>query len=111
MILILTAVYSAYCLHTNINEPTISINSANFPKKLSFASVIQNLGTNSGLYDSMLIEGWLIVATIGVWWACLFVMINVKIKHERMVDDQTVTAADFSLMIENVPINYTKEQL
>ena len=89
----------------------MGLNSSNFPKKISFASIIQNLNSNTSLYDSMLIEGWLVVGTVVVWWVCLFVMINAKIKHERMVDDETITAADFSLMIENVPIMYSKEDL
>lgn len=28
-----------------------------------------------------------------------------------MIDDATVTAADFSIMIENIPISFTKEKL
>lgn len=28
-----------------------------------------------------------------------------------MVDDETITAADFSIMIENIPISFTKEKL
>ena len=28
-----------------------------------------------------------------------------------MIDDETVTAADFGVMVENIPIQYTKTQL
>jgi len=28
-----------------------------------------------------------------------------------MIDDETITAADFSIMIENIPIYFTKEML
>ncbi len=111
LLLFLGIIYSGYAQYINIIEPSSTLDSTNFPKKLSFASVVQNLNTNSSLYDSMLIEGWLSVGTVFAWWMCLFVMINAKIKHERMVDDGTITAADFSLMIENVPIMYSKEDL
>jgi ABC-type Co2+ transport system permease subunit len=54
------------------------------------------------------VEGWLIVATVVTWWVGMFIMKYIQIKEERMIDEKTVTAADFSIMFENVPVSYTK---
>jgi ABC-type Co2+ transport system permease subunit len=54
------------------------------------------------------VEGWLIVATVVTWWVGMFIMKHIQIKDERMIDEKTVTAADFSIMFENVPVFYTK---
>jgi hypothetical protein len=44
-------------------------------------------------------EGWLVVTTVVVWWVVLWIVKTYTIKYERMVDDETITAADFSVMI------------
>lgn len=59
----------------------------------------------------MAIAEWLVVATVIVWWIVLWVVKTCVIKYEKMVDDETITAADFSVMIENIPIACTKEEL
>jgi hypothetical protein len=47
LLAVLTVVYSGYALYVNITEPSSTISVNNFPKKMSFASTIQNLNTNS----------------------------------------------------------------
>jgi hypothetical protein len=56
----------------------------------------------------MNIEGWLIVATVIIWEISMFVMKCLQIRYESMIDQATITAADFSIMIENIPISYTR---
>lgn len=53
-------------------------------------------------------EGWLLVGVIGLWMVTLFLINKAEIKGKRLVDSNTITAADFSLMIENIPFQYTK---
>jgi uncharacterized membrane protein len=74
LMIMLATIYSGYTLFVNVLEPSSQLSFDNFPKKLSFASTVQNLATNSGLYNSLLIEGWLIVATIIIWWIGLLIM-------------------------------------
>jgi hypothetical protein len=111
LLIMLAAFYSSYALYINITEPSSSFSSSNPIKKLSFASTVQNLTTNTSLYDSMLKEGWLVAAGVLVWWGALFIMKRMAIKQERMVDDDTITAADFSIMLEHLPVSATKESL
>ena len=108
LLFLLGCFYSSYTLYTNINEPSYSIAFENHVKKLSFASTIQNLTTNYSLYDAMFIEGWLITGGVCLWWVMLFIMKKAALKQERMVDDETVTAADFSIMLQHIPLTLTK---
>ena len=111
LLFLLACFYCSYALFVNINEPSSTIDYDNFINKMSIASTIQNLGTNPSLYNAMFIEGWLVVGGVALWWLALFIMKKATLKHERMVDDQTITAADFSIMLEHIPVTFTKESL
>ena len=108
LLVLLAAMYCGYSLSANINETSTTLDSSNFPKKLSFASIVQNLNKNNSLYDTMQTEGWLIFGTVGLWWLAIFVIRYYEIKQERLVDDTTITAADFSIMFEHVPVTYQR---
>jgi hypothetical protein len=111
LLVILIVIYSSYALYVDITEPSSALSLDNYPKKLSFASTIQNLVANNGLYDSMLLEGWLVAGIVLLWWISLFIMKRTALKQERMVDDETITAADFSIMLQHIPVTLTKESL
>ena len=78
---------------------------------MSMASTLQNLNTNSSLNDALLIQGWLIVGGVCLWWLVLFLMKRKTIQQEKMVDDATITAADFAIIMEHIPANTTQEYL
>jgi hypothetical protein len=111
LLVLLGGFYCSYALYTNISEPSSALSLDNFIRKLSFASTLQNLVVNAALYDAMLMEGWLVAAGVLLWWVALFFMKRTAIRQERMVDDETVTAADFSIMLEHVPVTLTKGAL
>lgn len=50
----------------------------------------------------------MLVGVIGLWMVSLFLINKAEIKGKRLVDSNTITAADFSVMIENLPYEYTK---
>jgi hypothetical protein len=108
---LLICFYCSYTLHINLNESTPSPTPTNYVKKMSMASTLQNLNTNSSLNDALLIQGWLIVGGVCLWWLVLFLMKRKTIQQEKMVDDATITAADFAIIMEHIPANTTQEYL
>jgi hypothetical protein len=111
LLLILGVVYSGYSLYANITEPSSTLTTSNFALKLSYIPIIQNYTTNSSLSGVVLLQGYLLVAVLLTWMVSLFVINYYEISNKRMVDNNTVTAADFSIMLENVPYEMTREQM
>jgi len=46
-----------------------------------------------------------------VWWFGRLVSECVSQKYLRIVDQASLSASDFSIMLENVPIHFSKERL
>ena len=80
----------------------------NFPIKLSYTPIILNIASNTSLEKVITIESWLLIGVVVIWMICLFFINFSEIKNKRMVDNNTITAADFSIMIENIPYDITK---
>lgn len=101
--MVLGIIYSGYALYVNITEPSSVLSFSNLPLKISYASILLHFSGDDSLTTALLIEGWLLVGVVFVWMICLFVINWSEIRNKRMVDNSTITAADFSVMIENVP--------
>lgn len=46
-----------------------------------------------------------------MWFVIFFVLKYVEKKEERLLDRKTISASDFTIMMENVPRDVTKEEL
>jgi len=106
--LILGIVFSGYSLYVNISEPTESLTLDNLPTKLSYGSVILYFVSNTDIEFSVLVEAWLVVGVVVVWVIVLSYMNVQDIKIEEMIDLKTITASDFTVMIENIPYSMTQ---
>lgn len=53
----------------------------------------------------------MVAGLVLIWWMGLFIMKRTALRQERMVDNETITAADFSIMFHHIPITLTKEVL
>lgn len=69
------------------------------------------MSTDTSLEGVILVESWLLVGVVLIWMVILFFVNYYEIKNKRMVDNNTITAADFSIMIENIPYSVTREQV
>ena len=111
MMFLLGLTYSCYALYVSIAEPTQSLSFSNFSLKLSYAPIIQNIDNNDSLEKSVLILGWLLSGVVVIWMFSLSAFNWAELKHKRMIDNNTITAADFSIMIENIPYRCSDDQL
>lgn len=55
-----------------------------------------------------MVEMWIGVGLVVLWSLFLYLIRYYERKYEVMVDKETITAADFSIIIENYPRNLTK---
>lgn len=72
---------------------------------------ILNFSANSALQAALSISGFLLLITVIVWWVTIIVISCLSSKYEREVDQAHLSASDFSIMLENVPIHYSEEKL
>lgn len=64
--------------------------------------------SNTDIEFSVIVEGWLVVGVVVVWVIVLSYMNVQDIKIEEMIDLKTITASDFTVMIENIPYSMTQ---
>jgi len=119
MLFFLGALFSIVSLYININIISIVASSSGMNLTLTFdlntLSIFISNGfkiTFSSSYSVLLIllllETVLLILVILVWWFTRFVVECISQKYIRMVDQASLTASDFSIMLENVPIHYPK---
>lgn len=111
LLLVLGVTYSGFALYSNISQQAESLSSSNYALKLSYAAIVLNMSTDTSLEGVILVESWLLVGVVLIWMVILFFVNYYEIKNKRMVDNNTITAADFSIMIENIPYSVTREQV
>jgi len=70
--------------------------------------VILYFVSNTDIEFSVIVEGWLVVGVVVVWVIVLSYMNVQDIKIEEMIDLKTITASDFTVMIENIPYSMTQ---
>jgi len=99
LVVVLGVTYSGFALYSNITQAAESLSSENYALKLSYSAIILNLPSDSSLNNVILVESWLLVGVVLLWMLILFFINYYEIKNKRMVDNNTVTAADFSIMI------------
>lgn len=102
-------IYSAFALYTNILISSSFITILNFSTAFSEATKLLNSAADPSIQITMMIESWLLVALVIIWWIILLIIKCFQIKYERLIDSETITAADFSIMIEDIPIKYTQD--
>ncbi len=78
------------------------------PTKLSYGTVIVHFIANTDIQWSVLIEAWLVVGVVVAWVLVMSYMNVQDIKIQEMIDIKTITASDFTVMIENIPYCMTQ---
>jgi hypothetical protein len=110
-VFLLGVVFSILSLYVSIVEPTESFSFATMPRKVSYTACMVYSSSNAFLSVLLGIEGFLIVLSTLLWWLLQFVSLCLRQKYERMVDQEDLSAADFTIMLDDMPVNYTKERL
>jgi hypothetical protein len=118
MLFFLGALFSIVSLYININiistvaasgtNLTLALDLNSLPVFISNGFKITFSTSNSVILILLLLETVLLILVIIVWWFTRFVIECVSQKYIRIVDQASLTASDFSIMLENVPIHYPK---
>lgn len=69
------------------------------------------MSTNPDFQNYYLMEMWIGTGMIIIWGFLIYFLKYLEIKNEIMVDSETVSASDFSILIENYPTNLTQFEL
>lgn len=121
MLLILFAIYSMFGIFTNYYIFVQSLNlslilglsqiSTNYPSIFSYKSIQTNFIQNQEKITLLSrISAFLIMAVIIVWSFLVYVFKHFQVESAEMIDDQSVTASDFSIVIQNAPIQLFKDK-
>jgi hypothetical protein len=118
MLFFLGALFSIVSLYININiistitssgtTLTLTLDLNSLPVFISNGLKVTYSSSTSVILILLLLETVLLILVILVWWFTRFVVDCVSQKYTRMVDQASLTASDFSIMLENVPIHYPK---
>jgi hypothetical protein len=81
------------------------------PRKVSYSVYLLYSSSNAILDVLLGILAILIVISTIAWWFLQFVSQCLRQKYERVVEQEDLSAADFTIMLDNVPAYYTKERL
>ena len=113
LLFILGAIFGIVSLYVNIvgTKQSLTIDNQNFPIFFSNWVVAKNFTTNGAAELFLSIAGFLLILVVIVWWISIFVVMCLSQKYQRIVDQAYLSASDFSIMLENVPIHYTKEKM
>lgn len=110
-IFILGAVFSIQSLYFNIIEPTETISILNFPKKFAYSGKLLYYSSNVILFLLIMLDACMLALTVVIWWASLYCLRSCREKYHRIVDQENLSACDFTIMLEHLPIHYNKETL
>ena len=114
MLLVLTVVYSIYSLVTNLvasgkydtSDPT-SIDTTLTWVSLSLGSKqVNKTEENKTFYY---IQAWIGAAVMLLWLLMMFLMKYFEKEEEVRVEEETISASDFSIVIEGMPKDITQE--
>ena len=110
MIVLLGLIYSIYAVIVSMGQPTTNDNS-DFVLRVSYGPTIQNSVADDSAMNSILIMSILLIVVVVVWMVSNMVINWIRLRNKHLVDLGTITAGDFSIMIENIPYKTTKQQL
>ena len=110
-VFLLGVVFSIFALYTSIVEPTETFSAATFPRKVSYIPKMLYASSNSILTVLLGVEAWLIVVSALIWWILQFTTQCFRQKYERVMEEEALSASDFTIMLDNVPSYFTKERL
>lgn len=114
LLLIMMVIYGAYALATNVLASTavttsgISLSTVDYIS-ISLSSKQTNDTSKNRLY--YYIQCWLGVAFILIWSLVLLYIKFSEVKEMSEYDDDTISCSDYSIVIEGIPIDVTKEEL
>jgi hypothetical protein len=118
MLFFLGAIFCIVSLYININiisiiassgtNLTIVLDFRTFPIVISNGFKATYYSTVTTIQILFYLEAILLILVILVWWFSKYVVECVSQKFIRIVDQASLTASDFSIMLENVPIHYSK---
>ena len=118
MLFFLGAIFCIVSLYININiisiiassgtNLTIVLDFRTFPIVISNGFKAIYYSTVTTIQILFYLEAILLILVILVWWFSKYVVECVSQKFIRIVDQASLTASDFSIMLENVPIHYSK---
>lgn len=113
LLVILTIIYSAYALITNVlasrNGSLSNIQSSVDYISISLSSKETNDNSTNRMY--YFVQCWLGVATIVVW---IFVLAYLKFNEIKSIldyDNDTISCSDYSVVMEGIPLDVTLEDL
>lgn len=121
LLTMMLVVFSIYALITNKTASNIyqadsagksvSDEELSYQGLVAFSTGSKQIHNNSYGNKTLEIQCWLGVAMISVW-ALIFIYIKYRERNiEYEVDEDSMTASDFSLMFENMPKGITPPQL
>lgn len=107
-------VYVLYSIATNVLAAS-SLNSTNtIQYKVDYLTIslsskqINDTATNRMYYY---VQCWLGVVTVLIWSLVLVYIKFSEIKNAKSYDDDTISCSDYSVVLEGVPVDVTKEEL
>lgn len=104
-------IYSIFTFATNISVANSASNSGPLDYlSISLGSKANSASTNEDAKTYYLASSWLGVAMLGVW---LIVLIIMKKRTKKIENEGRSynSVSDFSVVIEKMPIGYSKEQV
>lgn len=104
--MILGLVYSIYAMVVSLDIDSAS--NAEYAIRLSYAPTIQAAKNDSSVMDSILIQSCLLLVVMLIWMLSNMVINWFRLRNKQLVDENTITAGDFSIMIENIPYQITE---
>ncbi len=96
---ILGIFFAILALYTSIIEPTDQFSILNIPTKLSYSAKMQYATSNQILSVLLGVEAWAIVFSILIWWLLQFPAQSSQQKYVRIVDQEYLSASDFTVML------------
>ncbi len=114
LLTVLFIVYGVFALTTNIiaynnfQEEMIATKDNFLIISLSAKQLHHQVQQNSRFY---LIQCWLGLAVVILWIGMFTAIKYMEQNDEILIDSQTISAADFTVVIEGVPTNITKQAL
>lgn len=113
MLFFLGIIYSIVNLYANITYVNSlgQVTGDTFPVYFMNLVQILNVSTDTSISLLMIVSAFLLIITVIVWWFLMFVILCISQKYEREIDQAFLSASDFSIMLENVPIHETEAKL
>ena len=104
-------VYGIFAIITNVLASNASVNDlyALDYIKISLAAKQNNPTDTNKLY--YFIQCWLGLVTILIWFLVIIGIKYLEIKRSIEYDEDTSSASDFSIVLEGMPLDATKEEL